>query len=410
MKQIKNIKVYLRFGEEESLVGELVHNHEDIYFKYSSSFLDAGLEISPYKLPLQKNIFKSPGTPFEGLFGVFDDSLPDGWGRLLLDRKLIQQGINPQEVSPLSRLALIGNQGSGALVYKPISKLNTPISLPLELDKIAIDSKNVLAGTSEEILDELYGLGGSSGGARPKILVGYNHGNNHIIPDKISLPEEYEHWIIKFASSRDLPDIAEVEYAYYLMAKSAGIEMAESKLLNGKSGKKYFATKRFDRVKNKRLHLHSAAGLVHDNYRLSSLDYGHLMDAAFSLERSVRAYEKVLRLATFNIYTHNRDDHSKNFSFLMDERGSWRLAPAYDLTFSSSSHGMHSTTVAGEGKNPGTEHIKALANEFGVKNVSKIIEEVKTVSSQWESFAKKASVTSQTTKMIKNSLEKVSKK
>lgn len=404
MIRIKNINVFLQFSEKQHLVGELVDDGQTIFFKYSSSFLQSNYEISPYKLPLKDGIIKAPNIPFNGLFGVFDDSLPDGWGRLLLDRKLLQQGINPHEIGSLNRLALIGNQGSGALVFHPVIANNTVTSLSVKLDEIADASKNILAGTSEEIIDELYGLGGSSGGARPKILVGYNSKNDHIIPETTPLPQDYEHWIIKFASSTDFPDIAEVEFAYYLMAKNAGIEMMESKLLTGQSGKKYFATKRFDRIKNNRLHLHSAAGMLHDNFRLSTMDYGHLMDAVFHLERNVTGYEKVLRLAAFNIFSHNRDDHSRNFSFLMDEYGKWKFAPAYDLTFSSSSHGMHSTTVAGESVNPTEKHIKELAHEFGVKSIHKTLNDVKNAISKWNEFATQAQVSNHTKRLIAKQL------
>ncbi len=200
----------------------------------------------------------------------------------------------------------------------------------IELDEIANATQQTIAGTASEVLGELFRLGGSSGGARPKILVGYNPENQHLIKADKELPLGYKHWLIKFPSSFDSSDIANIEYAYYKMAIDAGIEMSPCQLFKGQSGKVYFGTKRFDRKGNNRLHLHSAAGIMHDNFRLSALDYGHLMDCAFQLEKDVKAYEKVLRLAAFNVFANNRDDHSKNFSFLMDATGSWRLAPAYD--------------------------------------------------------------------------------
>lgn len=131
---------------------------------------------------------------------------------------------------------------------------------------------------------------------------------------------------------------------------------------------------------------------MHDNFRLSTMDYGHLMDAAFHLEKDVRAYDKVLRLAAFNVFTHNRDDHSKNFGFLMDDKDRWKMSPAYDLTYSNSSHGLHSTMVAGESKNPSTTHLIKLAEHFGVKHAKTIIDEVKSSVSQWNTFAKEADV------------------
>ena len=176
--------------------------------------------------------------------------------------------------------------------------------------------------------------------------------------------------------------------------------MSESRLFKGKSGKNYFGTKRFDRIDNSRLHLHSAAGLMHDDFRLSTLDYGHLMDCAFKLERHIGAYENILRLATFNVFSHNRDDHSKNFSFLMDKQGTWKFAPVYDLTFSSSGHGMHSTSVAGESKQPGTKHLLELANYFKIRQPERIIQEVRDVLISWKTYADFAGVETDSKKLI----------
>lgn len=404
MKKIQNIKVFLQFDEDEILVGELAQNLAAIYFKYDPEFLKRGLELSPYKLPLSTEIKKGPDMPFQGLHGVFDDSLPDGWGRLLLDRKLINMGIVPQEVGPIERLSFIGSSGPGALVYQPeYAQPNTKI-YPLDLDNLEANTKLVFEGISNEIIDELYNLGGSSGGARPKINVAYSPATQQITNETQHLQEGFEHWIVKFPSSLDLPDSANIEFAYYQMAIDAGIEMSASKLLKGISGKDYFATKRFDRIGNKRIHMLSASGLLNDDFRRSGLDYGHLMDAAFHLEKDVQAYSKVLRLAAFNLFTHNRDDHSKNFSFLMDENGKWKFAPAYDLTFSSSSHGMHSTTFAGAGVNPNADHLRKLGKEFGVKNTDSIINDVQSIISNWTDYARAAGVSTVSTKLIEGKL------
>ncbi len=224
---------------------------------------------------------------------------------------------------------IVGTNGRGALTYRPAIDSLQSSGIQLELDAIARKTKKVLERSSTDIIEELYRLGGSSGGARPKIFVGYNSAKDHLIQGTELLPEGYEHWIIKFSSSRDPPDIAQIENAYHKMALNAGLEMSPCKLFKGASGKQYFGARRFDRESNKRIHMHSAAGLMHDNFRLSSMDYGHLMDAAFRLENHVGAYEKVLRLATFNVFARNRDDHSNNVSFLMNHRGEWRLSPAY---------------------------------------------------------------------------------
>jgi serine/threonine-protein kinase HipA len=387
MEQIKKIYVSIQFDAEDIEVGELVSENRLIYFKYYPSFLKRGLEISPIKLKLNSDTNKADAIPFDGLFGVFFDSLPDGWGRLLLDRTLTARGISLANITPLDRLAYVGNQGMGALRYKPEIPVEYLADFAIELDEIARATQQIIAGTATDVLEELFKLGGSSGGARPKILVGYNPVTQQLMNVNNELPQGYEHWLIKFPTSFDSPDIANIEYAYYKMATDAGIEMSACKLFRGQSGKVYFGTKRFDRQGNNKLHLHSAAGMMHDNFRLSALDYGHLMDCTFQLERDVEAYEKVLRLAAFNVFANNRDDHSKNFSFLMDATGTWRLAPAYDLTFSYSGHGMHSTMVAGESANPTRQHLLKLAAYFKIKNANLVIDEVQNVVANWKKYA-----------------------
>lgn len=392
MAAAEKIIVSIQLGGDEREVGELVSDQKKIYFKYYSEFIKSGIEISPFKLKLSDQIYTAPPVPFDGLFGVFADSLSDGWGKLLLDRTLISRGTLIEDVTPLQRLSYVGTTGMGALIYRPAIETEDHFSKKIELDAIAREMNKVLEGTASSVIEELYQLGASSGGARPKILVGYNSKTNHLIHGADELPPGYGHWLIKFPSLADRPDVANIEYAYHKMAVAAGIEMSACRLFTGKKGKTYFGTKRFDRNRSRRLHMHSAAGMLHDNFRLSSMDYGHLMDAAFQLENHVIAYEKVLRLAAFNVFAHNRDDHSKNVSFLMNETGEWKLAPAYDLIFSNSSHGFHSTMIMGESRNPGKEHLLKLAGYFRIRKAKHIIEEVQEAVSKWKTFAKKAGV------------------
>ena len=403
MEHVKKIIVSIKFSKIAIELGELVSEGREIYFKYYTDFIAKGLEISPIKLRLNTAINKAEVIPFEGLFGVFSDSLPDGWGKLLLDRSLTAKGVDITNMTMLDRLAFVGSKGMGALMYKPEIDEGIYKQFEFELDNIAKATNQIISGSSIEILDKLYLLGSSSGGARPKILVGYNPKTQHIIGTEKDLPSNYEHWIIKFPALSDRPDIANIEYAYYKMAVDSGIEMSECKLFKGKTGQVYFGTKRFDRIGNNRLHMHSAAGMMHDDFRLSNLDYGHIMDCAFRLERDVNAYEKILRLAAFNVFANNRDDHSKNFSFLMDENGKWKVAPAYDLTFSSSGHGMHSTMVSGESANPNKQHLMELANYFKIKNAKSIIDQVQEVVNNWKSYAKKYNVSADS----KNRIEKM---
>jgi serine/threonine-protein kinase HipA len=404
MPGIQKIKAFLNLNDTKVEIGTMVENQGKIYFKYDPDFISSGLEISPFKMKLSNEILTPKETYLEGLFGVFSDSIPDGWGRLLLDRKLLSMGINLNEITPLDRLTYIDKNSTGAISYEPEYENNFTNFNSVDLDQISNEIETVLNGTSEDVIEELFHLGGSSGGARPKVLIGFNPRTQELLYGKSDLPEGFEHWIIKFPSSNDLTDIALIEYTYNQMAQTAGIEVNEFRLFKSKKGQYFFGSKRFDRIQNKKLHLHSAAGLLHDNFRMSTLDYGHLMDCAFTLEKDFNAYNKILQLATFNVLAHNRDDHSKNFSFLMNKNGHWKLAPAYDLTFSNSSYGFHSTTIAGESKNPTLKHLTILAKHFGIKNPNSTFEKVQEVISQFDSLAKNNGISKDSIKLISSNL------
>lgn len=404
MAETKKIKAFLNLDNKKVELGDMVLNEGKIYFRYNPEFITLGLEISPFKMKLSNEILIPKETHFEGLFGVFSDSIPDGWGKLLLDRKLLSMGVNLNDISPLDRLTYIDKNGSGAISYEPQYENDYTALDTVDLDQVSNEIDAVLSGTSEEVIEELFQLGGSSGGARPKVLVGFNPKTEELLYGKTDLPEGFEHWIVKFPSSGDIMDIALIEFCYNQMAQNAGIEVNEFRLFKSKKGRYFFGSKRFDRIHNERLHLHSVCGLLHDNFRMSTLDYGHIMDCAFTLEKDFNAYSKILRLATFNVLAHNRDDHSKNFSFLMDKNGVWKFAPAYDLTFSNSSYGFHSTTVAGESKNPTLDHLKELAKHFGIKNPNPIFEEVKDSVAQFDSLAVNIGISKDSMKLIKSNL------
>ncbi len=403
MENIQKIKAFLNLAAEKIEIGELVILQNKIYFKYETDFIEKGIEISPFKMKLSPEILIPKETHFDGLFGVFSDSIPDGWGKLLLDRKLISNGININKIGALDRLSYIDNIGMGAISYEPEYE-NLFENNNIDLDKISDEVELVLQGFSDDVIEDLYQLGGSSGGARPKILVGFNEKTNELMVGKSFLLEDFEHWIIKFPSSNDMIDIGLVEFVYNTMAKNAGIEVNEFRLFKSKNGKYFFGSKRFDRNKNEKVHLHSVAGLLHDNFRMSSLDYGHIMDCGFKLEKDYAVYEKILKLAAFNVFAHNKDDHSKNFSFLMDKNGIWKFAPAYDLTFSNSSFGHHSTAVAGENKNPTIAHLTKLAKHFNVKNPTFIFDEVRDSIADFEKLAVEFGVLKGSIGLIKKNL------
>lgn len=356
---------YLKVFYNDILVGTLAKTPERVVaFEYDLDWLNNGFSISPFSLPLIKKVFIPKYEPFDGLFGVFNDSLPDGWGRLLVDRLFLKNKINPVEIDNLNRLAVVQESGMGALTYKPEYRFQTGNDVS-NLDILAQECSKILESQNSDNLDELFQLGGSSGGARPKILTSIDN----------------EDWIIKFPSSIDPKNIGEKEYQYSLCAKDCGINMTETKLLPSEICSGYFGIKRFDRKNGKKVHMVSASGLLETSHRLPNLDYNLLMKLTLELTRNYEDIEQLFRLMCFNVFAHNRDDHSKNFSFLYDDnKKEWHLSPAYDLTYSSSFNGEHATTINGEGKNPNLDDILAVAkniglNEKSAKNIALDIQE-----------------------------------
>jgi serine/threonine-protein kinase HipA len=403
----EKIRVSLDFGTSIVKVGQLVEQNQEIYFRFEPSFLESDLDISPFKLKKTREILPSPRTPFDGLFGVFNDSIPDGWGRLLLDRKLIESGKNSKEISVLDRLSILGKDAHGALIYEPITDDGKSENELINLDQIAQESEDLLKTGNVSFLDQLYHLGGNSVGARPKILVNHNPKLNQF---STVAKEGFEPWIIKFPALNDFKDIARIEFAYYKMAIACGIEMSESNLFYSEKGKVFFGSKRFDRIGNQRLHLHSACGLLHDDFRYSTLDYGHVMDAANRLENNLSACEKVFRLAVFNVYASNMDDHSKNVAFLMNENGNWRLAPAFDLTFSPSPGGYHSLSVGNKYQEIGKYELLKLASYFRINKGNEIIDQIKEVLSNWQQVSSEIGINKKENQLIERTLlEKLAK-
>ena len=324
-------------------------------FEYDLEWLQNGFSLSPFYLPLQSGLATARATPFNGLFGVFYDSLPDGWGRLLVDRWLKTKGIDPAGISVLDRLALVGGHGMGALTYLPD---HSPDDVVHEhsLDFYAAKVEKVLQNEDSDALDVLLKTAGSSAGARPKVMVSMDG----------------KEWLVKFGALYDPPDIGQIEYEHSLLAARCGIEMPKTRLFHGK----YFGTRRFDRDGNKRFHVHSAAGLLYASHQLPSLDYTGLMKATMALCRNMEETEKMFRLMVFNILIGNKDDHARNFSFIYNG-SNWKLAPAYDLLPSHGFGGQHTTTVNGHG-NPTMQNCLEVAKEAGFpdKRATKVIEQV----------------------------------
>ena len=339
-------------------------NHR-IAFAYTPEWLRDGFPISPFSLPLKQDVFVPSALHFGGLFGVFADSLPDAWGQLLMNRMLKGRGINTDEVGPLTQLAIIGSSGMGALCYQPawetwkVQELN-------DLDELAQECQRILNREEMEDADRMFALAGSSGGARPKVMT--------------------EEWIIKFPASTENPDSGVMEKAYMDCAERCGIIVPETRLLPSKRCGGYFAVRRFDRTPDpagtlQRHHMLTTAAILELDWRSPSLDYHTLMKLTKILCRDRRKeVEQMYRRMCFNVFAHNRDDHSKNFSFLYNEKiDQWSLSPAYDLTWSSTYYGEHTTTVDDNGRNPGMKELLAVGKKAGMSTsrCRDIAEEIK---------------------------------
>lgn len=328
-------------------------------FEYEPAYLASGASISPFNLPLKSGVFVAKRIPFNGGFGVFDDSLPDGWGNLILDRYLKSKGIDSTKITLLQRLALIGSTGRGALEYRPDYSKSTTDEI-INFDNLAAEAKKVLTTDyNGETLETLYKYGGSSGGARPKVFV------------KIDGKE----WLVKFKATMDPDNIGKIEYNYSLLAKKCGINMPETKLFE----EKYFGVERFDRSHSGKIHTVSAAGLLNANYREPSLDYEALLKLCHILTRNVEEVYALFRLMAFNVAIKNRDDHAKNFSFQLINN-EWKLSPAYDLLPSAGFNGYHTTTVNGNGE-PTIKDMLVVGEKTGLNKhrANEIIQEIKEI-------------------------------
>lgn len=327
-------------------VGQIAQTKDGLCaFEYDINFLTTGFSISPYALPLRPGLFIAERDPFDGNFGVFDDSLPDGWGSLLLDRFLKEQGRDIGNLTVLERLSLIGANGRGALEYRPDESFLKTAEFA-DFDRLAQECSKLLEDkeTDATTVQRLYTLGGSSGGARSKVFA------------KIDGRE----WLVKFKATNDPVNIGEIEYRYSLLAKECGIEMPETCLLQGK----YFAVERFDRTLRGKIHTITASGIANAFYRTPSLDYTDLFAICRQLIKDDAQTLQLYRRMVFNVLISNKDDHSKNFAFQY-LNGEWRLSPAYDMLPSSGFNGQHTTSIGGKG-NPTRDDVMIVARSVGI--------------------------------------------
>jgi serine/threonine-protein kinase HipA len=342
----------------DKLVGAVLWNYDRGYatFEFDAGFLKSGLDVAPITMPLANarkgDIFQFGNLPeetFHGLPGLLSDALPDRFGNQLIDLWLASQGRDKGSMSPVERLCYLGTRGMGALEFEPTERNEKEPSQHLEVGALVELSKNALSQKASldshftnddaEMFADIIRVGTSAGGARAKAVIAYNEQTCEVRSGQINSPKDFEHWLIKFdgVTNEQLGDpkgYGRIEYAYYNMAVACDIKMMPSKLLE-ENGRAHFMTKRFDRIANdEKLHMQTLCGLCHYDYNNpEAYSYEQAFQAMRQLRLPYTDAEQLYARMVFNVIARNQDDHTKNISFLMDKSGTWRLSPAYDVTY-----------------------------------------------------------------------------
>ena len=407
------------WGEEIAAVTWLDEGYA--IFEYSQAFIRSGLDISPIHMPLNvkgESRFMFPALnkdTFMGLPGLLADSLPDKFGNAIIDEWLARQGRSRDSFNPVERLCYTGSRGMGALEFTPSIKNNLDKAMPVEIAALVNLMQNVMQQREQMQLDfsntdepsnaaallDILRIGTSAGGARPKAIIAINDDTGHVLSGQTDVPAEYDYWLLKFDGVDDIElgkpqNYGRIEYAYYQMAKDAGIEMSECRLLE-ENGRAHFMTRRFDRVAGKKRHMQSLCGIAHFDFNLAG---AYSYEQAFSIMREMRlpksaALQQYKRML-FNVFARNQDDHTKNIAFLMNEAGQWSLSPAYDVTYSHNPAGawtnQHQMSINGKRDEFSRQDLMAIGNSISLPNAEKVIEEIKTIIGQWPDYAKQAGV------------------
>jgi serine/threonine-protein kinase HipA len=407
---IQKLTVQLDLYGQVFEVGTLAWDGEErrAYFEYARDFLAKPLPLSPFKLAVSEGVKPAPYQPFGGLHGMFNDSLPDGWGRLLLDRRLQKLTYDFRLLTPLDRLAHVGVNGMGALGYLPAKSFKKSGESGIDLDWLAKQATAVQEQVDEADVDRLQEIQGGSAGVRPKIVVGLNPKTGKLVADTgIVLPEGFDAWLIKFKANMDPAEMGIEEYAYSLMARAAGLEIPDTRLISTGSAK-YFAVRRFDRTPEGRVHVQTASGLLEADHRAPAIDYDTLLKVTRLLTRDERNVQQMFVRMVFNVLARNRDDHSKNHAFLMTADGTWRPTPAYDLTLSEGPGGEHNVAIDGEGKNPTEKNIMAVAERASIPKADarQILEQVRAAVDKWPDHARQAGLSTERATEIDQLLNK----
>ena len=398
-------------------------------FEYTAAFRQSGIEIAPLMMPLAAQIYSFPQLAresFHGLPGMLADALPDKFGNAVIDAWLASQGRLPQEIDAVERLCYTGSRGIGALEFKPTRGPQARVSTPVKVDSLVALASEVLASRSglrasfadpqrEHALREILRVGASAGGARAKAVIAWNPTTNEVRSGQVKAPSGFEYWLMKFDgvsnnTDRDLADpngFGAIEFAYSLMAKAAGIEMSECRLFE-EGGRRHFMTKRFDRLENgDKLHMQSLAALAHLDFNdAAAHSYEQALTVIRRLGLSMDAVEEQFRRMVFNVVARNQDDHVKNIAFLMDRRGQWSLAPAFDVMYAYNPSGAwtahHQMSLAGKRDGFTLDDLKAVAATASMKRgrAEKIAREVTSAVARWREFAAAAGVTERQNELI----------
>lgn len=388
-------------------------------FEFEPDFLKLELDISPLKMPLAearsgKRIFTFPTLnpeTFQGLPGLLTDSLPDKFGNRLIEEWLARQGRTAQSMNPIEKLCYIGSRGMGALEFKPaLARYDKP-SEPLQVDELVrlasdiLHQRNSLETNLEKAedqgIEDIIRVGTSAGGARAKAVIAYNPDTGDVRSGQAQHSEGFDYWIIKFDGVNndllgDPQGYGRIEYAYHLMAKACGIDMMECRLLE-EHGRAHFMTKRFDRVGTEKRHMQTLCGIAHFDYNMPNV---YSYEQAFQVMRQLRLpypdAEELFRRMVFNVLCFNCDDHTKNFSFLMDKQGEWRLSPAYDVTYAYNPENrwlkQHQMAVNGKRENIFKGDLLKVASEMNIKKPLEIISCVQEAAGKWSDFASQAGI------------------
>ena len=400
-------------------------------FEYDTACLASEIEVSPIMMPLSRRVFVFPELPrksFHGLPGLLADSLPDKFGNAVIDAWLRTQGRSPDSFNPVERLCYTGSRGMGALEYVPALGPNPRESESIEIDglvklasEILQNRENMHIPYTENAMAEIIKVGTSAGGARAKAVIAWNKVTGDIRSGQIQAGDGYEYWLIKFddvsgngdKEGNDGPQYTKIEYAYYLMAKDAGLQMSECQLFH-ENGRSHFMTRRFDRdpMTGAKFHMQTLGGIAHFDFNQSGVySYEQAVEVMRRLRFSNKEISQFYRRMVFNVFARNQDDHVKNISFLMDRTGKWSLAPAYDITYAYNPGGMwtgaHQMTINGKQSAIDLQDLFTSGHIMGLRktDIENIISNVRTSLTQWDKFAESAGLPEQVAEKISKQFE-----